>query len=178
MLAAAVGPHLTKYLHDQYDLMFSAGLSEPLVQALAAIVHSIPPVLGTIQEKLLNQLSLILSGQPFYKPLGAPSALPPDTSASSKELGAPGATVEKNPEIIALALNTLWSFDFSGMYHVKFSMIPLTRYYRTTFERVRADQCNAVPRGRQLERSSRSCADMLPPFSARPYHLANKQPCH
>ncbi|KIY73583.1 atypical/PIKK/FRAP protein kinase [Cylindrobasidium torrendii FP15055 ss-10] len=114
MLAAAVGPHLTKYLHDQYDLMFSAGLSEPLVQALAAIVHSIPPVLGTIQEKLLNQLSLILSGQPFYKPLGAPSALPPDTSSSSKELGAQGATVEKNPEIIALALNTLWSFDFSG----------------------------------------------------------------
>ena len=33
MLAAAVGPNLTKLLHDQLDLMFAYGLSEPLRQA-------------------------------------------------------------------------------------------------------------------------------------------------
>lgn len=102
MLAAAVGPHLTKLLHDQLDLMFAAGLSEPLVQALTAIVHSISPLLGTIQgssatllldfkltnvlDKLLNLLSMILGGQP-YKPLGAPATLVhTETSASNREL--------------------------------------------------------------------------------------------
>lgn len=49
MLAEAVGPNLTKLLHDQLDLMFSCGLSESLVKALEAIAKHIPPLLKTIQ---------------------------------------------------------------------------------------------------------------------------------
>lgn len=49
MLAAAVGPNLTKLLHDQLDLMFACGLSEPLRQALVSIASHIPPLLKTIQ---------------------------------------------------------------------------------------------------------------------------------
>lgn len=49
MLAAAVGPNLTKLLHDQLDLMIACGLSEPLVQALSNIVKYIPPLLKTVQ---------------------------------------------------------------------------------------------------------------------------------
>jgi FKBP12-rapamycin complex-associated protein len=49
MLAAAVGPNLTKLLHDQLDLMFACGLSEPLRQAMMAIARHIPPLLKTIQ---------------------------------------------------------------------------------------------------------------------------------
>jgi len=49
MLASAVGPNLTKLLHDQLDLMLACGLSEPLVQALVAIAKFIPPLLKTIQ---------------------------------------------------------------------------------------------------------------------------------
>lgn len=49
MLASAVGPNLTKLLHDQLDLMFACGLSEPLRQALVAIARHIPPLLKTIQ---------------------------------------------------------------------------------------------------------------------------------
>ena len=49
MLASAVGPNLTKLLHDQLDLMFACGLSEPLSQAMVAIVRHIPPLLMTIQ---------------------------------------------------------------------------------------------------------------------------------
>lgn len=49
MLASAVGPNLTKLLHDQLDLMFACGLSEPLRQALTAIARHIPPLLKTIQ---------------------------------------------------------------------------------------------------------------------------------
>ena len=49
MLANAVGPNLTKLLHEQLELMFACGLSEPLRQALVAIAKSIPPLLKTIQ---------------------------------------------------------------------------------------------------------------------------------
>jgi len=49
MLATSVGPNLTKLLHDQLDLMFACGLSEPLRSALAAIARHIPPLLNTIQ---------------------------------------------------------------------------------------------------------------------------------
>jgi hypothetical protein len=49
MLARAVGPNLTKLLHDQLDLMMACGLSEPLVNALEEISAAIPPLLKTIQ---------------------------------------------------------------------------------------------------------------------------------
>ncbi|XP_006461841.1 hypothetical protein AGABI2DRAFT_151460 [Agaricus bisporus var. bisporus H97] len=55
MLAAAVGPNLTKLLHDQLDLMMSCGLSEPLKNALAIIAKHIPPLLKTIQGHVLNE---------------------------------------------------------------------------------------------------------------------------
>lgn len=49
MLAASVGPNLTKLLHDQLDLIFTCGLSEPLRSALVSIAGHIPPLLTTIQ---------------------------------------------------------------------------------------------------------------------------------
>ena len=55
MLASAVGPNLTKLLHDQLDLMFACGLSDSLRQALTAIARHIPPLLKTIQG-LLHRL--------------------------------------------------------------------------------------------------------------------------
>jgi len=54
MLASAVGPNLTKLLHDQLDLMFACGLSESLRQALTAIARQIPPLLKTIQGLLYH----------------------------------------------------------------------------------------------------------------------------
>lgn len=52
MLAEAVGLSLTKLLHDQLDLMFACGLSEPLRAALEAIAKYILPLLKTIQGKV------------------------------------------------------------------------------------------------------------------------------
>jgi serine/threonine-protein kinase mTOR len=49
MLATAVGPHLTKLLHDLLDPMFACGLSEALRQAAASIGRNIPPLLRPIQ---------------------------------------------------------------------------------------------------------------------------------
>ncbi|KAI0330958.1 FAT-domain-containing protein [Cubamyces sp. BRFM 1775] len=115
MLAAAVGPNLTKLLHDQLDLMFACGLSEPLRQALVAIATHIPPLLRTIQDRLLDTISYILSGQP-YRPLGTPPSLLRGDSGSTKKDASPGEVMNalKTPELITLALTTLYTFDFSG----------------------------------------------------------------
>ncbi|KAI0032654.1 atypical/PIKK/FRAP protein kinase [Vararia minispora EC-137] len=124
MLASAVGPNLTKLLHDQLDLMFACGLSDPLRQALVAIASHIPPLLKTIQDRLLDMLSLILSGH-GYRPLGAPPPLARDggvvgsrdavaSAAVAAAAGAQNGVRDKTPELITLALDTLGSFDFSG----------------------------------------------------------------
>jgi FKBP12-rapamycin complex-associated protein len=60
MLASAVGPNLTKLLHDQLDLFFACGLSDPLRQALVAIARHIPPLLKNIQGALVNVRVLFL----------------------------------------------------------------------------------------------------------------------
>ncbi|EEB94060.1 hypothetical protein MPER_07196, partial [Moniliophthora perniciosa FA553] len=114
MLASAVGPNLTKYLHDQLDLMFAAGLSEPLRQALTAIARHIPPLLKTIQDRLLDLSCNLLSGQP-YKPLGAPPSLPrAEAVPLSRDLNISQISTAEKSELITLALSTLGSFDFTG----------------------------------------------------------------
>ncbi|KAH8093828.1 FAT-domain-containing protein [Cristinia sonorae] len=114
MLASAVGPNLTKLLHDQLDLMFAFELSEPLHQALVAIARHIPPLLRTIQDRLLNLLSVILGGQK-YKPLGAPAAVRTDSTPMTREFSnTENATTTKSPEMLTLALTILGTFDFSG----------------------------------------------------------------
>ncbi|TDL18565.1 hypothetical protein BD410DRAFT_816170 [Rickenella mellea] len=130
MLAEAVGPNLTKVLHtkvlhDQLDLMFACGLSEPLRQALTMIARHIPPLLWIIQgrslylrPRLLDLISVILSGQ-NYKPRGAPPQYSrPEIAAITRDIvvqiqGNQGGAA-KSPELITLALTTLGSFDFSG----------------------------------------------------------------
>lgn len=114
MLATSVGPNLTKLLHDQLDLMFACGLSEPLHQALVAISRHIQPLLKTIQDRLLDMLSMKLSGQP-YKLLGAPpNSLTRQASSTADVITAQVTANLRDPATVALALNILGSFDFSG----------------------------------------------------------------
>jgi len=68
MLATAVGQALTKHMHELLDIMLAQGLSEALTQALSDLSNYIPPLLPTIQDRLLNVLSIILSGQPYHHP--------------------------------------------------------------------------------------------------------------
>jgi len=49
MLAAAVGPNLTKLLREQLSLMLACGLSEALRQALSDIARSIPVLSEEVQ---------------------------------------------------------------------------------------------------------------------------------
>jgi serine/threonine-protein kinase mTOR len=49
MIAATLGPAMTRLLHDVVDLMMQWGLSAPLVQSLHIIAKHIPPLLKPIQ---------------------------------------------------------------------------------------------------------------------------------
>ncbi|KAI9000239.1 armadillo-type protein [Gaertneriomyces semiglobifer] len=111
MLAQAVGPALTKYMHELLEQMFSGGLSEPLRQALVDLSVFIPPLLPTIQERLLNLLSAILCGQPYRHP-GAPHRQSQNSLAGMRDFQSVGEP--RDIDTIILSLTTLGSFDFTG----------------------------------------------------------------
>lgn len=117
MLAAAVTMALTKYMEALLDPMFACGLSPSLTQALVDMAHYVHPIKTQIQEKLLDLLSLVLSGRPF-KPLGCPENRLPPIPAFAKDLTFNMAE-QKGSEVV-LALGTLGSFDFSGMFFLSF----------------------------------------------------------
>lgn len=112
MIALSVGQTMTKYMDALLDPIFECGLSEPMTQALVDMAHYIPPARQAIQEKLLNLLSVVLSGKPFTQ-LGGPDyrhALANITRLPQDETGRLDTDFE-----LALALQTLGGFDFSGM---------------------------------------------------------------
>lgn len=112
-LAVAVGQTLSKYMEALLDPIFACELTPKLTQALVDMAFYIPPVKPTIQERLLDMLSVVLCGEPF-KPLGAPQ---PNTLSSvpviAKDGKDPQAYEHRRAEV-KLALNTLGSFDFTG----------------------------------------------------------------
>jgi FKBP12-rapamycin complex-associated protein len=112
-LAVAVGQTLSKYMEALLDPIFACELTPKLTQALVDMAFYIPPIKSTIQDRLLDMLSMVLCGEPF-KPLGAPT--PNSISAApvvSKDAKDQAAYDYRQTEI-KLALNTLGSFDFSG----------------------------------------------------------------
>lgn len=112
-LAVAVGQTLSKYMEALLDPIFACDLTPKLTQALVDMAFYIPPVKATIQERLLDMLSVVLCGEPF-KPLGAPQ---PNTLTSVPVIAKDGKdplAYEHRRAEVKLALNTLGSFDFSG----------------------------------------------------------------
>lgn len=108
-LAQAVGAPITRYIQDILDLMFTNGLSLPLIGALSQIVTAAPPLLRGVQSRLLNLLSLILVGEP-YRVMGAP----PHHGYSGFADLSPLATSGRDARMVRTALATLREFDMSG----------------------------------------------------------------
>lgn len=82
-LSIAVGPALTKHLQrDILDMMFSnCSLSKHMQDVLQILIINIPTLTNLINEKLLNLLSLVLSGKGFQPP------------------GSPFGTIKVNPSL-------------------------------------------------------------------------------
>ncbi|KAJ6556571.1 phosphatidylinositol 3-kinase [Mycena vulgaris] len=131
LLAAAVGPMLTMLLHDHLHLLFAAGLSESLRVCLGQVARAIPPLLGVVQDRLLDLLSHILSGTPYAR-LGAPPVVSGSTPQSqSQSQGQP------SKELLTLALNTLGTFDFSGHVLTEFAQTNALPYVEDDAPEVR-----------------------------------------
>ncbi|PHT30565.1 hypothetical protein CQW23_29870 [Capsicum baccatum] len=60
-IAKAMGPTMEHHVRGLLDSMFSSRLSLTLVEALEQIIESIPPLFPTIQNRLLEFISTILS---------------------------------------------------------------------------------------------------------------------
>lgn len=112
-LAVAVGQTLSKYMEALLDPIFACELTPKLTQALVDMAFYIPPVKGTIQERLLNMLSKVLCGDPF-RPLGAPHPNPISSIPPIPKDPKDPSVHERGKAEVKLALNTLGSFDFSG----------------------------------------------------------------
>ncbi|KAJ4823015.1 hypothetical protein Tsubulata_009220, partial [Turnera subulata] len=108
-IAKAMGPPMENYVRDLLDIMLSAGLSPTLVEALENITVSIPSLLPTIQDRLLDSISLVLTKSHYSLmrpsvsvPRGGPASLPQQVSDLS------------GPALVQLALQTLARFNFKG----------------------------------------------------------------
>ncbi|KAJ1558803.1 phosphatidylinositol kinase- protein kinase tor1, partial [Nowakowskiella sp. JEL0078] len=92
------------------DLMMACGLSEALHDALKIFSRYIPSLLKDIQSRLLNEISLVLLGKPYWSP-GSSDVTPKksshlrDTTTSISETS--------DFKTIILALNILRTFNFT-----------------------------------------------------------------
>lgn len=107
--AKAMGPAVEPHVRGLLDDMFSAGLSSTLVEALDQITLSIPSLLPTIQERLLDCISMALSKSLY------PQARLGITVARSNMMITPQQVSDiSGSPLVQLALRTLARFNFKG----------------------------------------------------------------
>ncbi|KAL6517525.1 hypothetical protein OROMI_033226 [Orobanche minor] len=106
-IAKAMGPSVKPHILSLLDAMFSAGLSSTLVEALEHITASIPSMLQTIQVRLLECISGVLSRNQQVQ--SRPSNAITRTSSSAAILQ---VSELSGPALVQLALQTLAQFNF------------------------------------------------------------------
>ncbi|XP_006654171.1 serine/threonine-protein kinase TOR [Oryza brachyantha] len=105
--AKAMGPAMEPHIRGGLlDAMFSAGLSDKLVEALESISTSIPSLLPTIQERLLDCISQALPKSSVRT--GAAVGRGSRSSSLQQFVDSSG------PVLVQLALGTLANFNFKG----------------------------------------------------------------
>ncbi|KAM3284928.1 serine/threonine-protein kinase TOR-like [Capsicum chacoense] len=108
-IAKAMGPTMEPHVRGLLDSMFSSGLSLTLVEALEQITESIPPLLPTIQNRLLEFISTILSRSHHSMPRQSASV-----SRGHITTGYPQVPELSGSALVQLALRTLAHFNFKG----------------------------------------------------------------
>ncbi|KAL8060772.1 hypothetical protein ABFX02_02G047300 [Erythranthe guttata] len=108
-LAKAMGPSMEPHVRSLLDAMFSVGLSSTLVEALENITASIPSLLPTIQVRLLECISGVLSRHNQVQ------SRPTTGLARTSSIGATLQVPELSASaLVQLALQTLARFNFKG----------------------------------------------------------------
>ncbi|KAJ1956048.1 phosphatidylinositol kinase- protein kinase tor1, partial [Dispira parvispora] len=170
--AEALGPVLTKYLHDSLDLLFLSGLNPSLKRTLTNIAKNVSQLLPAVQSKLLDELSLILAGQPYVAPgVYLPTATSMSTSAivtgtttataaALTSSGSTGGTIpatatsatghsvqdHQDPALLILALQTLGEFNFQSHNLTEFVRDYVLDYLDSDNQEVRIATAVAVNR--------------------------------
>lgn len=116
--------HLTERVRTLLDLIFAQPLSATMVETLSKLAKHIPSLAVGLQVRLMDMISYLLDGKAFKFP-DAPSKLYYSGragKAGSAPSVPPYATqqAEKDPQLITLALRTLFSFSFSKAFLSEF----------------------------------------------------------
>ncbi|PHT30558.1 Serine/threonine-protein kinase TOR [Capsicum baccatum] len=115
-IAKAMGPIMEPHFRGLLDSMFSSGLSLTLVEALEQITESIPPLLPTIQNWLLEFISTILLRSHHLMP-----RQPASVSRGHITTVTPQVPELSGSALVQLALRTLAHFNFKGHDLIEFA---------------------------------------------------------
>ncbi|PRQ22228.1 putative non-specific serine/threonine protein kinase [Rosa chinensis] len=108
-IAKAMGPAMEHDVRGLLDVMFAAGLSSTLVEALEKITASIPSLLPTIQDRLLECISVVLSKSQH------PQGRPVVGMGRGNLINIPQQASDlSGSSLVQLALQTLARFNFKG----------------------------------------------------------------
>ncbi|CAL2279479.1 unnamed protein product [Prunus armeniaca] len=108
-IAKAMGPAMEPHVRGLLDVMFSAGLSPTLVEALEQITTSIPSLLPTIQDRLLDCISVVLSKSHHPQGRSAVGMGRGNLINMPQQVSDLGGSA-----LVQLALQTLARFNFKG----------------------------------------------------------------
>lgn len=154
-LSIAVGPALTKHLQrDILDMMFTnCSLSRSMQDVLQTLIINIPSLTPTINKKLLNLLSLVLSGKAFQPPGSPYGSLKVNASVArdyrlimiSRDTGLSVNSILSNPDsyhnyddiIIVQALQMLSFFEFENYQLNEFVRYCILTYLDNSSPKVR-----------------------------------------
>ncbi|KAG9440008.1 hypothetical protein H6P81_020173 [Aristolochia fimbriata] len=121
--AKAMGPAMEPHVRGLLDAMFSAGLSPTLVEALEQITVSIPSLLPTIQERLLDCISLALSKSLYPQPRVGAAVARAHIVINPQQI-----SDITGPPLAQLALRTLARFNFKGHELLEFARESVVLY--------------------------------------------------
>jgi FKBP12-rapamycin complex-associated protein len=76
MLAASLQEQLRPFIDPLVDLMLQSGLSQPLIDCLASLTTHLPSLRPLIQDRLLEDISMILQPPPSHREVTAVTAPP------------------------------------------------------------------------------------------------------
>ncbi|PKA52204.1 Serine/threonine-protein kinase TOR [Apostasia shenzhenica] len=121
--AKAMGATVEPHLRGLLDSMFSSGLSTPLIDTLGQITVSIPSLLPTVQERLLDCISMVLSKNPFPQPKLGVAAARTNMANNLQHFPDINGSV-----LVQLALRTLAHFNFKGYELLEFARNSIVVY--------------------------------------------------
>ncbi|OLY85598.1 Phosphatidylinositol 3-kinase tor2 [Smittium mucronatum] len=111
-IAISLGPAITRNIQDLLDIILIMGLVPPLCKSFKILKKEVPQLSNIIQERLLDMISKVLVGKPFYSEFSNAISLYKNSSSipasHSDSIGEPSKDIDE----VLLALETLGSFGF------------------------------------------------------------------